>query len=209
MPLRALCNEISDDTDAHFVSHALFELGALSVTTTDFHDGTAQEQLIYDERTPPTDTTTSIILPPQQPAIWNHARTTALFSVSTDMESVMMVIALDLNLAQTHTLRIHTESLDDKTPEEWIRVSQQRLQAIMLGSCSITFPWHEPLPRVRNLVIEPGLAFGTAEHATTQLCARWVERTVRRGDRELDVGSGSAMLALVAVTSEDEVKALG
>lgn len=208
MPLKAFCIEISDNTDACFVSDVLFELGALSVTTTDLHSGTAKEQLIFGEPTQPTDTITSTT-PPLQPAIWNHARVVALFPVSTDMESITMTIASDFNLAQTPTLRIHTELFDDKTPEYWVQIFQQQLQPIILGSCAITFPWREPLQGVRNVVLEPGLAFGTGEHATTQLCARWLQQTVRRGDRVLDVGSGSGVLALIAVMSEEGIRAVG
>ena len=42
-----------------------------------------------------------------------------------------------------------------------------------------------------EIVIDPGMAFGTAEHATTRGCLRLLDRTVKAGDRVLDVGSGS------------------
>ena len=60
--------------------------------------------------------------------------------------------------------------------------------------------WHTPreeLPEI-TLVIDPGMAFGTAEHATTRSCLRLLETVVSPGDRILDAGSGSAILSIAA-----------
>ncbi len=48
------------------------------------------------------------------------------------------------------------------------------------------------------IVLDPGMAFGTAEHGTTRGCLRLLDRVLRPGDRVLDVGSGSAILAIAA-----------
>jgi ribosomal protein L11 methyltransferase len=48
------------------------------------------------------------------------------------------------------------------------------------------------------LLLIPGRAFGTGEHATTRLCAAMLERHVRRGSRWLDLGCGTALLAMIA-----------
>lgn len=49
-----------------------------------------------------------------------------------------------------------------------------------------------------EIVLDPGMAFGTAEHGTTRGCLRLLDRVVRPGDRVLDVGSGSGILAIAA-----------
>jgi ribosomal protein L11 methyltransferase len=49
------------------------------------------------------------------------------------------------------------------------------------------------------LDVDPQMAFGTGEHATTRGCLRLLDSVVRPGDRVLDVGSGSAILAIAAV----------
>ncbi|MGE0160093.1 MAG: 50S ribosomal protein L11 methyltransferase [Gemmatimonadales bacterium] len=49
-----------------------------------------------------------------------------------------------------------------------------------------------------EIVIDPGMAFGTAEHGTTRGCLRLLDRTLKPGDRVLDVGSGSGILAIAA-----------
>jgi ribosomal protein L11 methyltransferase len=59
--------------------------------------------------------------------------------------------------------------------------------------------WCEPVDaRAVNLVLDPGLAFGTGSHPTTRLCLRWLERHVRGGERVLDYGCGSGILAIAA-----------
>jgi ribosomal protein L11 methyltransferase len=61
-------------------------------------------------------------------------------------------------------------------------------------------PWEEVVVQDDRIVvvIYPGMAFGTGEHETTKLCIRALEREVRPGDRVLDLGTGSAILAIVA-----------
>ena len=60
-------------------------------------------------------------------------------------------------------------------------------------------PWEVPaqFSGVR-VEIDPGMAFGTGTHETTRLCIRAIDRHVQQGDRVLDVGAGSGILAIAA-----------
>jgi ribosomal protein L11 methyltransferase len=59
------------------------------------------------------------------------------------------------------------------------------------------------------VVLDPGMAFGTAEHATTRGCLRLLDRQVRAGDRIADIGSGSGILSITAaLLGADEILAL-
>lgn len=205
MPLQSITVEVSGDTDSAFVSDVLFELGALSVSTSDLHRGTSSEEPIYGE--PPQNS----ISPsePSKPTFWRHARITALFPLSVDSEALLMTIATDFRLPQTPTLRIFSEPFDDKTPAEWVAHAQASFQPIVLGRAAISFPWHPPVPDVLNVVLEPGLAFGTGEHATTQLCARWLLDAVSPGTELLDFGTGSGVLAILAAKLEDSATVVG
>jgi ribosomal protein L11 methyltransferase len=60
--------------------------------------------------------------------------------------------------------------------------------------------WHTPPdPAAINLIIDPGLAFGTGTHSTTRLCLQWLDDHVRGGESVLDYGCGSGILAIAAV----------
>lgn len=50
-----------------------------------------------------------------------------------------------------------------------------------------------------NVILDPGLAFGTGDHPTTQLCLQWLTQTVKGGENVLDYGTGSGILAISAL----------
>jgi len=62
--------------------------------------------------------------------------------------------------------------------------------------------WCEPTePNARNIVLDPGLAFGTGTHATTNMCLHYLAEQQLAGQRVLDYGSGSGILAIAAIMS--------
>lgn len=85
--------------------------------------------------------------------------------------------------------------------EDWAELWKRGLgPRRVTGRLVVTPTWEEPDPRPGDVVvrIDPGIAFGTAEHATTRGCLRLLEPLVREGDRILDVGTGSGILAIAA-----------
>jgi ribosomal protein L11 methyltransferase len=86
--------------------------------------------------------------------------------------------------------------------EEWAESWRRGLAPRRLTDRLVVRPsWMEVEdPREGDLVIvlDPGMAFGTAEHGTTRGCIRLLDRAVAPGERVLDVGAGSAILSIAA-----------
>jgi ribosomal protein L11 methyltransferase len=81
-----------------------------------------------------------------------------------------------------------------------VRRSQAQFGPIRVSEKIWIVPsWHEPPdPGAVVVRLDPGLAFGTGSHASTRLVLRALEKTVKTGDRVLDYGCGSGILAIVA-----------
>jgi ribosomal protein L11 methyltransferase len=87
--------------------------------------------------------------------------------------------------------------------EDWAETWRRGLAPRRITDRIVVRPsWTDP-PADRpaiEIVLDPGMAFGTAEHATTRGCLRLLDRTVKAGDLVLDVGSGSGILAIAAAS---------
>jgi ribosomal protein L11 methyltransferase len=86
--------------------------------------------------------------------------------------------------------------------EDWANAWKPFFPVVHVGQRTVIVPAWRRYRRRRpdELIVrlDPGLAFGTGTHPTTQLCLRWVERVVQPGMRVLDVGTGSGILAIAA-----------
>ena len=83
--------------------------------------------------------------------------------------------------------------------EDWVRSSQAQFAPFRVGRLWIGATWHTAPADVTAIVrIDPGLAFGTGSHPTTRLVLAFLEDRVRGGERVLDYGCGSGILALAA-----------
>ena len=87
---------------------------------------------------------------------------------------------------------VRTEPVSPGWADEWKRFHQP----VEVGSLWIGPPWEEPTPGLVPVVIDPGLAFGTGAHPTTQLCLELIQPLERSS--LIDIGSGSGVLAIAA-----------
>lgn len=85
--------------------------------------------------------------------------------------------------------------------EDWANAWKQHYSVLRVGERTVVVPsWleHQAEPGEIVLRLDPGMAFGTGLHPTTQLCLRLLERYARQGRRVLDLGTGSGILAIAA-----------
>jgi ribosomal protein L11 methyltransferase len=88
------------------------------------------------------------------------------------------------------------KQLDD---QDWVRASQAQFAPVAIGARLWIGPgWHAAPAGCIAIRIDPGLAFGTGGHPTTRLILAYLERNLRGGERVLDYGCGSGILAIAA-----------
>ncbi len=172
----------ANNNDGDLISDALMELGALSASIEDANAETADEQPIFGE---PGD-------PP--PGIWNDNVVSALFNDDVDVESIMQSLA---HMTQYAGLSYSIEQVQE---QDWVRATQSQFDPICIRDDLWIVPtWHtSPNPDALNIILDPGLAFGTGSHPTTHLCLAWLKDTVKSGHSVLDYGCGSGILAIAA-----------
>ena len=174
-------------TDARLadeLSDALLAQGALSVSVEDANAGTAAEVPVYGEPGMPVATA------------WPQSLITALCKQHTDPAQLIAVACTRIGLAQAPDYRV-----EQVAEQDWVRRSQSQFEPIRISDKLWIVPsWAAaPEPDALNLVLDPGLAFGTGSHPSTRLCLQWLERTIRGGERVLDYGCGSGILAIAAL----------
>ena len=172
----------AQDNTADLISDTLMELGALSAIIEDANAETIDEQPIFGE---PGD-------PP--PGIWQQNLVSALFDEGVDIEVVMTNLQSQTKLSD---LNYTTEIIQE---QDWVRATQSQFDPIKITDTLWIVPtWHDsPNPDAINIILDPGLAFGTGSHPTTHLCLAWLTQTVQPGQSVLDYGCGSGILAIAA-----------
>ncbi|MBY0579921.1 MAG: 50S ribosomal protein L11 methyltransferase [Burkholderiales bacterium] len=170
--------------DAEPFSDALLELGAISVDIHDPHAGTSREQAIFNEPGEPCE------------KVWDTARITALFEPGIAPEKVVVAASAEAGLDH-----VPDYILGEVREQDWVRLTQSQFSPIRISDrLWITPTWHDaPEPDAINLVLDPGLAFGTGSHPTTRLCLEWLDRHIEGGETVLDYGCGSGILAIAAL----------
>ncbi|UCH48022.1 MAG: 50S ribosomal protein L11 methyltransferase [Betaproteobacteria bacterium] len=163
---------------------ALLERGAISVDVTDARSGCVDEQAIYME-------------PGEDVAVaWGDNRLVALFREGADVKSAIEEVASFTGLTAVPSYRTYPVA-----DQDWVRLTQQQFEPVAVSNRLWIIPsWHAaPDPDAVNIVMDPGLAFGTGTHPTTFLCLDWLDRLLRPGQSVIDYGCGSGILAIAAV----------
>ena len=174
------------EQNADAISDALMNIGALSASIEDANAQTLAEQAIFGE---PSD-------PP--PGIWQQNVVTAMFDEMTDVALVIQTLSQDTGITQ---FQYHTESIAD---QDWVRSTQAQFEPIKITDNLWIVPtWHTaPHSNAVNIVLDPGLAFGTGSHPTTHLCLEWLTQQTLHSPQNncsvLDYGCGSGILAIAA-----------
>ncbi|MDX1796298.1 MAG: 50S ribosomal protein L11 methyltransferase, partial [Hydrogenovibrio sp.] len=159
------------------LSEAFMEANAASVTFLD-----AEDQPIYE---PELGTT----------PIWAHTKVMALFDAAVDTGPIIELITSLLPELKKAEFKI--EQLEDK---DWVRAWMDQFQPMQFGQHLWIVPsWSEPpVANAVNLMLDPGMAFGTGTHPTTALCLTWLDAHPPENQTVIDYGCGSGVLALAA-----------
>lgn len=160
------------------LEEALLDVGALSVTLQDREDQPLLEPGVGE--TP----------------LWDAIRITGLFSADHDIDAALAALRSRSDGAADAAPRV--EILEDK---DWEREWMQHYRPMRFGQRLWICPsWQDPPDaQAVNLLLDPGLAFGTGTHPTTALCLTALDSDQLAGKRVVDFGCGSGILGIAAL----------
>jgi ribosomal protein L11 methyltransferase len=166
------------------ISDALMALDALSVSVEDADAHTDQEQALFGEPNMPAPA-----------AGWLRSHLIALFADEALARDAAKLLALQPFFENSTLLNINS------VPEQdWVRLTQSQFEPVPITPSFWVVPsWHEPPAGAQWVLrLDPGLAFGTGTHPTTRMCLKWIAQHPPKGQRVLDYGCGSGILAIGA-----------
>jgi ribosomal protein L11 methyltransferase len=166
------------------LSDALVALDALSVSVEDADAQTPAEQALFGEPGMP---------PPKEG--WQRSRMVALFAQEAQAQEAVQLLS-----AQDFFDACRVLGVQAVADQDWVRLTQSQFAPVEITSDFWIVPtWHEPPAQAKTTIrLDPGLAFGTGTHPTTRMCLRWIAQHGVSGQRVLDYGCGSGILAIGA-----------
>jgi len=169
--------------DVDHLSESLFSVGAISVDVTDADEGSAKEKAIFAEPGEIFELS------------WNANRVVALFDSDVDVTKVIKNLEEFVNVSELSDYQVRT--VED---QDWVRLTQKQFDPIQVTDrIRITPSWSDVgVPSDVEIVLDPGLAFGTGSHPTTRLCLQWLDQASVSERIVVDYGCGSGILGIVA-----------
>lgn len=164
--------------NAEDIGELLMSNDALSATFTDAQDTPVFEPL------------------PGETRLWGDTDITGLYEADADMTSIIEVLKKSPLLADDFAYKI--EQLEDK---DWEREWMDNFHPMQFGKRLWICPSWKPVPdeNAVNVMLDPGLAFGTGTHPTTALCLAWLDGQDLQDKIIIDFGCGSGILAIAAL----------
>lgn len=159
------------------ISDWMMELGALSLTYQDAEDNPILEPL------------------PGETPLWEDLIVSALFDAECNTQRVLQQIE-----QSEYSRQIQNPVFEQLEDKDWERAWMDNFHPMQFGNRLWIVPsWHEPPePEAINILLDPGLAFGTGTHPTTALCLEWLDSAEVAEKAVLDYGCGSGILAIAA-----------
>lgn len=165
------------DTEAAEMEQLFQSLGAVSVTLID-----AEDVPVFQ-------------LDPGTTPLWQNMKLSALFEAKASVKSLVKRIS--------HKSRLTEQDLEieEIADQDWERAWMDDFKPICFGRRLWVVPsWLQPPePEAVNLMLDPGLAFGSGTHPTTALCLEWLDACDVEGKSVIDYGCGSGILAIAAI----------
>ena len=177
MPWIQISFDCSKDLSS-IISEAFSDVGAASVTLQDAADQPLLEPGVGE--TP----------------LWEQVIVTGLFDATTDIDSLANQI--QTAIAPEKLPQWRASSVEDKA---WEREWMKHFHPMRFGHRTWICPsWQSPpQPDAVNILLDPGLAFGTGTHPTTALCLEWLDQHIQGGEKVIDFGCGSGILGIGAL----------
>ena len=172
----------AEEKDIDLLSDALETRGALSIFIQDKNLNNSDEELIFGE-------------PHSGPnKFWATNQIQALFNDSLDIKEIQDELVFNF---QDIDFKFTASSVSET---DWVKLSQSQFKPICIKDrINIVPSWHKiNKPKLINIILDPGLAFGTGAHPTTHLCTEWLIDNVSKEKKVLDYGCGSGILAIAA-----------
>ena len=160
---------------AEKIGEIMEECGALSVTFLDSKDTPIFEPM------------------PGETRLWGETDVMGLWRADADMD-----IALSYLRNELGDFKYKLEALEEK---DWEREWMDNFHPMKFGQRLWICPsWRDiPEPDAVNVMLDPGLAFGTGTHPTTALCLQWLDGLDLIGKTVIDYGCGSGILGIAAL----------